>query len=623
MNTAEIIVREMQGGGGFEMRQLLAVSIGQPRKPAKLHSEGEVLPFDKRCRDVLRVGITAPHFGYNLRDRSWGVPLIPKLAVVAVQLRQLSEVSVTSKGFLDSFAVEDVRIGGQLYAVIAESVIQIQHECLRVSTGTFADKVRRNEFRLGIERDENPLVAKVCRVVFSNLPLLLHQEAPNLVTLNAAAGQLAHLFVHHFLAALASQKQQSHDCVPVKSSESFSSANRATLKQALNCACRYVGLRQHRVSRQFGVRFAEGGFTGSAAPSLDSALTKVSKTLAVTVDTTYASHIGLVFPAGQADNVLAVGIAAHPACRLALVSAATEIGASFWSGGGPTRTGDLPISIRSLYPSELHPRKTGIQSLQALNALRLITHRWVSHSKSPFAWIGLPKSLFTASVSFCGSAERFGQEILERLFPSDGCCFLDIKIARIGPDLLCILPSPAKHPTQGTTIVETEQCHQLLVGATIAMLQECVNQLALIAINQPEKFGDTLLSPAGTPTRYLFFSIGEAFTGCIVAAFRASRKFERVFRGVAFNCGVPDPYFVSHAAYLRVVNHPKPSQSIVKEIVTMTELLSVENRGTPYRTVFRGVLVECETAEEALRLAAAIEAESSGNEYAAIQLPSK
>jgi hypothetical protein len=55
----------------------------------------------------------------------------------------------------------------------------------------------------------------------------------------------------------------------------------------------------------------------------------------------------------------------------------------------------------------------------------------------------------------------------------------------------------------------------------------------------------------------------------------------------------------------------------------MTELLSVENRGTPYRTVFRGVLVECETAEEALRLAAAIEAESSGNEYAAIQLPSK
>jgi hypothetical protein len=46
----------------------------------------------------------------------------------------------------------------------------------------------------------------------------------------------------------------------------------------------------------------------------------------------------------------------------------------------------------------------------------------------------------------------------------------------------------------------------------------------------------------------------------------------------------------------------------------MTELCSVENRETPYRIVFRGVLVECETAEEALRLAAAIEAESCGSE---------
>ena len=63
---------------------------------------------------------------------------------------------------------------------------------------TFPDEVGRDELRIGIKSHENPLVAKVRRVIFSDLFLLLHQKAPNFVTLNATAGQLAHLFVHHF-----------------------------------------------------------------------------------------------------------------------------------------------------------------------------------------------------------------------------------------------------------------------------------------------------------------------------------------------------------------------------------------------------------------------------------------
>jgi hypothetical protein len=334
MNTAEIIVREMQGGGGFEMRQLLAVSIGQPRKPAKLHSQSKVLPFHKRRRDVIRVRIPAANFGYDLRDRSWGVALISKLAIIAVQLCQLSEVGVTRKRFFHSLPVENVRICRQLHAVIAKSVIQIQHECLRVSTGTFADKVRRNEFRLGIERDENPLVAKVCRVVFSNLPLLLHQEAPNLVTLNAAAGQLAHLFVHHFLAALASQKQQPHDGVPVESGEPLRRANRAALKQALDCTCRYVGLCQHRVSRQPVVGFAERGLAGSAAPALDSALTKISKLFAGVVLASDAGHgfSPLDFCGKKPHTHFGSGVRLNPRFGLAPTPVQAEAGALIVKG---------------------------------------------------------------------------------------------------------------------------------------------------------------------------------------------------------------------------------------------------------------------------------------------------
>ncbi|MBI1750618.1 MAG: hypothetical protein HY234_09765 [Acidobacteria bacterium] len=44
MNPDKIVVREVQGNGGFEVGQFLTESIGQPGEPAHLH--GEVLALD-------------------------------------------------------------------------------------------------------------------------------------------------------------------------------------------------------------------------------------------------------------------------------------------------------------------------------------------------------------------------------------------------------------------------------------------------------------------------------------------------------------------------------------------------------------------------------------------------
>src|SRR6266852_4924850 len=72
--SAEIVIREVQGDGGFQMRQLLAESNREPRKAPKLHSHGQVLPFYKAGRNVPRIRIASPHLGYNLDDWAWGVP---------------------------------------------------------------------------------------------------------------------------------------------------------------------------------------------------------------------------------------------------------------------------------------------------------------------------------------------------------------------------------------------------------------------------------------------------------------------------------------------------------------------------------------------------------------------
>lgn len=53
MNTAEIVMREVQGNSGFQVRQPFAVRIRQPREAANLHPHREVLPFHERRADVL------------------------------------------------------------------------------------------------------------------------------------------------------------------------------------------------------------------------------------------------------------------------------------------------------------------------------------------------------------------------------------------------------------------------------------------------------------------------------------------------------------------------------------------------------------------------------------------
>jgi hypothetical protein len=88
----------MQADSGFQVLQLPRESIGQPRQTPKLHSHGQVLPFNETGRDVLRIGDTTANLGYNLRDSWWGVPLTPVLPIVSKQLGQLREVGIASEG---------------------------------------------------------------------------------------------------------------------------------------------------------------------------------------------------------------------------------------------------------------------------------------------------------------------------------------------------------------------------------------------------------------------------------------------------------------------------------------------------------------------------------------------
>jgi hypothetical protein len=112
-----IFMREMQGDGGFQVIYLFRESIRETCQSSHLHPHGEVLPFDVTGRDMLGIRIPLAYLGYNLDDWAWGVPFIPELPIVTIQLRQLREVNISSKTLLHGFAVEVERIGCQLNPV--------------------------------------------------------------------------------------------------------------------------------------------------------------------------------------------------------------------------------------------------------------------------------------------------------------------------------------------------------------------------------------------------------------------------------------------------------------------------------------------------------------------------
>jgi hypothetical protein len=153
----------------------------------------EPVPVSEAGRDVLRIGHSTTHLGYNLRDSWWGVSLTPVLPIVPEQFGQLSKVSVPREGFLDSLAVEDVGIRVQLNPVISNTTAHFQHEVLGVLAGTLAYQKRRNEFGVRVQRHENPLIAKLCGIVLPNVPSLLGNEHPDFVALDSTARQLARI----------------------------------------------------------------------------------------------------------------------------------------------------------------------------------------------------------------------------------------------------------------------------------------------------------------------------------------------------------------------------------------------------------------------------------------------
>jgi hypothetical protein len=97
------------------------------------------------------------------------------------------------------------------------------------------DAIRRNDLRLGIERNEGVLIANAARIIERcHVALLLADIGPDLVNLDAPTRKLAHLLVHQLRAPVADLDQQPADRVAVRPGHPLSAADRIALDQAVD-----------------------------------------------------------------------------------------------------------------------------------------------------------------------------------------------------------------------------------------------------------------------------------------------------------------------------------------------------------------------------------------------------
>ena len=99
------------------------------------------------------------------------------LAVVAIYLYHLREVSLTSEHVFDSLAVEMEAVSADLESMfLSQALTDGREELIYCFSISLANLIRWNQFCLSINCDEHPSVAELWRTFGLHVTLLLPHE---------------------------------------------------------------------------------------------------------------------------------------------------------------------------------------------------------------------------------------------------------------------------------------------------------------------------------------------------------------------------------------------------------------------------------------------------------------
>ena len=112
-----IIPNEVQRQRMAVILEFLGERVGQSRKSAHRHTHGQVLPFDMRRADMVRIGIAADLFLFRANTISRAVAPFETGGAGAIDFDQLSKINIVAKGGRDRLQISRVTVAGKLNAI--------------------------------------------------------------------------------------------------------------------------------------------------------------------------------------------------------------------------------------------------------------------------------------------------------------------------------------------------------------------------------------------------------------------------------------------------------------------------------------------------------------------------
>src|SRR5258708_7865506 len=154
MQFAEVIAKDKQRDGGFQVFPLAGKSIRQARKSSHSHSHCQISPFDVRRANHIAVRIAEPRL--NDRALQFG-RRVARRAVrhSGVNLYQLTIINPRSEAQTDSVRIRGHAISREL-KLSDRGLIQFFNKDFSVEAATSAKMPRENDLAMALNSKERP-----------------------------------------------------------------------------------------------------------------------------------------------------------------------------------------------------------------------------------------------------------------------------------------------------------------------------------------------------------------------------------------------------------------------------------------------------------------------------------
>ena len=191
MNPAEIIVHEVKCDRMPEIFDFLGKAVCESRKSPHPHPHSQIVALNEARRDNGHIGFANHRFFARMETHGRAIASFVSFALsAAIEFNKHRVVNIGTKHTFNRFQIGAMAVRRKLDAV-GKAIAQIADKLKGVASIALAHEPARNKFRVGVNSDPSPNIAKPRAVGRFDVLLFLANKPPHFVALNPLAGKIA------------------------------------------------------------------------------------------------------------------------------------------------------------------------------------------------------------------------------------------------------------------------------------------------------------------------------------------------------------------------------------------------------------------------------------------------